>query len=118
MDATKKSIIPITAGILLIFSGFLAIIVWIQFFSNEQYIIYGVIGCILAIFPILAGILAIIKKLWIIALIGSTIGLFTILTPLIISGILSSIGFILIVISKKDFQQHYYTNNSIKFDKK
>ena len=105
MEKLKKPFIPITAGILLILSGVLAIIVlWIPLFSNEQYIIFGTIGCILAIFPILAGILSIKRKLWMIAFIGSIIGLFTILTPLIESGILASIGFILIVISKKDFQ--------------
>ena len=104
MDELKKPLIPITAGILLILSGILAIIVWIQFFYNEQYIIYGITGGILAIFPILAGILAIKRKLWMISFIGSIIGLFTLLTPLIISGVLASIGFILIVISKKDFQ--------------
>ena len=105
MDELKKPLIPITAGILLILSGVLAIIVlWIPLFCNEQYIIYGIIGCILSIFPILAGILAIKRKLWMISFIGSIIGLFTILTPLIESGILASIGFILIVISKKEFQ--------------
>jgi len=105
MDGKNKSIIPITAGILLILSGILAIIVlWIPLFYNEQYIIYGITGGILAIFPILAGILAIKRKLWMISFIGSIIGLFTILTPLIESGILASIGFILIVISKKEFQ--------------
>ena len=105
MDELKKPLIPITAGILLILSGVLAIIVlWIPLFYNEQYIIYGITGGILSIFPILAGILAIKRKLWMIAFIGSIIGLFTLLTPLIISGILASIGFILIVISKKEFQ--------------
>lgn len=103
MDELKKPLIPITAGILLILSGVLAIIVWISLFSNEQYIIFGTIGCILAIFPILAGILAIKRKLWMMVFIGSIIGLFTLLTPLIVSGILASIGFILIVISKKEF---------------
>jgi hypothetical protein len=103
MDTTSKFLLPITAGILLILSGFFAIIVWISLFSNEKYIIYGIIGCILAIFPILAGIFAIKRKIWIIAFIGSSIGLFTLLTPLIISGIFASIGFIIIVISRKEF---------------
>lgn len=105
MDELKKPLIPITAGMMLILSGALAIIVlWIPLFFTEKYIIFGTIGCILSIFPILAGILSIKRKLWMIAFIGSIIGLFTILTPLIESGILASIGFILVVISKKDFQ--------------
>jgi len=103
MDIINKSIIPIIAGIILILSGILAIIVWIQFFSNENYIIYGLIGCILAIFPIIAGLLSIKRKYWIFAFIGSIIGLFTIMTPLIISGALASVGFILVVISKNEF---------------
>jgi len=105
MDELKKPFIPITAGMLLILSGAFAIILlWIPLFFTEQYIIFGTIGCVLSIFPIIAGILAIKRKLWMIAFIGSIIGLFTILTPLIESGILASIGFILVVISKKDFQ--------------
>ena len=105
MDELKKPLIPVTAGILLILSGVLAIIVWILLFFNEQKIIFGIICCVLSIFPILAGILAIKRKLWTIVFLGAGIGLFTILTPLIIpSGILASIGFILIVISKKEFQ--------------
>ena len=105
MDAANKPFIPLIAGMLLIISGVLAIIVlWIPLFYNEQYIAFGIIGCILSIFPIIAGILSIKRKLWKIAFIGASIGLFTILTPLIISGVLASIGFILIVISKKDFQ--------------
>ena len=75
MDGKNKSIIPITAGILLILSGILAIIVlWIPLFYNEQYIIFGIIGCILSIFPILAGILSIKRKLWMIALIEPVLG--------------------------------------------
>lgn len=103
MDELKKTLIPTTAGMLLILSGVLAIIVWISLLSNEQYIIFGIMGCVLAIFPILAGILAIKRKLWMMVFIGSIIGLFTLLTPLIISGVLASIGSILIVISKKEF---------------
>ena len=105
MDELKKQLIPITAGMLLILSGVLAIIVLlIPLLFTEQYVIFGAIGCILSIFPILSGILAIKRKLWMMVFIGSIIGLFTLLTPLIISGILASIGFILIVISKKEFQ--------------
>lgn len=104
MEVKNISLIPIIAGIILILSGVLAIIVWIQFFSNEEFFIYGLIGCILAIFPILSGLLSIKRAYWILAFIGSIIGLFTIMTPLIISGVLASIGFILIVISKNEFR--------------
>ena len=103
MGLSNKSFITKIAAILLLLSGILAILVWITLFSNENYIIYGLTGVILAIFPMIAGFLALIRKLWIITLVFSIIGLFTILTPLILSGIFASIGFILIVISKKDF---------------
>jgi len=103
MDELKKPFIPVTAGMMLILSGFLAIVAFLGLLFNEQYLIFGIIGCIISIFPILAGILAIKRKQWPLVVIGCIICLF-IFIPLIIPGILASIGFILVVISKKDFQ--------------
>jgi len=103
MDAANKLLIPITAGMLLILSGFLAIVVFLGLLFSEQYLIFGIIGCIISIFTVLAGILAIKRKQWPLVVIGCIICLF-IFIPLIIPGILASIGLILIVISKKEFQ--------------
>ena len=103
MDAANKPFIPLIAGVLLILSGFIAIAIILVLLFNEQNLIFGIIGCIIAIFPVLAGILAIKRKQWPLVIIGCIICLF-IFIPLIIPGILASIGFILIVISKKDFQ--------------
>jgi hypothetical protein len=103
MDELKKPLIPITAGVLLISSGFLAIFIILVLLFNEQNLIFGIIGCIISIFPVFAGILAIKRKQWPLVVIGCIICLF-IFIPLIIPGILVSIGFILILISKKEFQ--------------
>jgi len=103
MDAANKPFIPLIAGVLLILSGFIAIAIILVLLFNEQNLIFGIIGCIIAIFPVLAGILAIKRKQWPLVIIGCIICLF-IFIPLIIPGILASIGFILIVISKKEFQ--------------
>ena len=103
MDELKNPLIPITAGMLLILSGIFAIVVvFLGLLFSEQYLIFGIIGCIIAIFPILAGILAIKRKQWPLVVIGCIICLF-IFIPLIIPGILASIGLILIFISKKEF---------------
>ncbi len=103
MDAANKPFIPLIAGVLLILSGFIAIAIILVLLFNEQNLIFGIIGCIISIFPVLAGILAIKRKQWPLVVIGCIICLF-IFIPLVIPGILASIGFILIVISKKDFQ--------------
>lgn len=102
MDELKKPLIPITAGMMLILSGILAIVVFLGLLLSEQYLIFGIIGCIIAVFPVLAGILAIKRKQWPLIVIGCIICLF-IFIPLIIPGILASIGIILISISKKEF---------------
>lgn len=126
---SNKSSKPSIAGILLIVAGMLALVTWIGIItiddsmiesiidiSNLQQIdptitpekvkdllvVCGTIGCILSIFPILAGILALKRKLWGIALAGSIIGLFT-MGILFTSSILSLIALILIIMSKKEF---------------
>jgi lysylphosphatidylglycerol synthetase-like protein (DUF2156 family) len=127
---SNKSSMPTIAGILLIFAGIFAIIFWVQFLTidattlesiidisqfqqidpsitNEQIIAFlntcAIIGCIISIFPILGGILAIKRKLWGIALAGSIIGLFS-LGMLLTSSVLSFIALILLIISRKEFQ--------------
>lgn len=122
---------PPIAGILLMISGVIALFSWIYWIlikdvattlsptymsllqevsptiTSEQIwqtiLLIGVMFCILAIFTIMGGVLALKRKMWKTALLGSIIGLFT--TGLFyISSILSLIGLILVAISKKEFQ--------------
>ena len=129
--SNNKSSKPTIAGILLILSGILSLIMWItvifldisilesavdpsQFrdidpnFTIEKLkeiiTICGTIASILSVFPILGGILSIKRKMWGIAVAGSIIGLFTI-GIVFISSILSFIGLILIVMSRNEFKK-------------
>jgi len=131
MQSSNNKSFPKIAGILLIIAGFLALVYWVQFLlldstMLESYIdisqlqqldpnitidqiveilnTCAVIGCVLSIFPILGGILAIKKKLWGISLVGSIIGILT-LGIFFTSSILSIISLILLIISKKEFQK-------------
>ena len=117
---------PLIAGILLMIAGVLALVSGISVNTmdvsiidmsvlqeldptitperiQEILVICGTIGCILAIIPILGGILALKRKLWGIALAGGIVGLFTI-GPIFASSILALIGLILVATSKKEFQ--------------
>ena len=125
----KKSSMPMIAGILLIIAGIIAILFWIQFLTidaatleslidisqfegldpsinTEQIVGFlntcAIIGCIIAIFPILGGILSLKRKLWGIALACSIIGLFS-LGMLFSSSGLSLISMILLIVSRKEF---------------
>jgi hypothetical protein len=130
-QAPTKTSIPMIAGIFLIVAGILAMLSWIQVLMidvtaiesmidisqiQEMYpditpeMIAGflstcaIIGCVISVFPILGGILAIKRKLWGIPLACSIIGLFTIGILFSSSG-LSLIALILLIISRKEFQQ-------------
>jgi len=121
----QKSSKPLIAGILLMIAGVLALVSWISVITmdvsmidmsvlqeldptitperiQEILVICGTIGCILAIIPILGGILALKRKLWGISLAGGIVGLFTI-GPIFASSILALIGLILVATSKKEF---------------
>lgn len=129
-QSSNKISISMIAGILLIIAGILAIIFWIQFFtlnaetlesiidtsqfeqlnvelSTDQIIGFlntcAIIGIVISIFTILGGILAIKRKLWGIALVGSIIGLFS-LGMLLTSSGLSLISLILLIVSRKEFE--------------
>ena len=122
------------AGLLLIIAGFISVIMWIglatidipfiesfilpefQSVSNqytlgdltsdsikELLIICGSIGFFLSIFTILGGIMAIKKQMWKLSMLGGIFGILSI-GPLFLTSILSTIGFILLIISKKEFQ--------------
>ncbi len=130
-QSTNNRLYPKIAGILLIIAGILALIYWIQFLLFDSTMLESnidisqlqqldpsltidriveilntcaIIGCVLSIFPILGGIIAIKKKLWGISLVGSIFGLFT-LGIFFTSSILSLIALILLIISKKEFQE-------------
>ena len=103
MDEIKKPVIPSIAGILFIISGVLAIIAYLPLLSIEDQGFFGLFGCIISILSILTGIFSLQKKQWKLVIFGSFICLFFFL-PLIIPGILSSIGLILVFMSKKDFE--------------
>jgi len=129
-QSTNRSSFLKLAGFLLIIAGLLAIVNWIQIFSLESTSIQSfidinqirefnpnityeqllgllqtcaIIGIIISVFPILAGLLAIQKKLYYIAIAGSIIGLFSI-GIMFLSSILSLIGLILLIISRQNFQ--------------
>lgn len=125
-QSSSKSSTPMIAGILLIIAGVLALLSWVSVITmatsiinismlqemdvtmtveraREILVICGIIGCILAIFPILGGIVALKRKLWGMALAGGILGLFTI-GPLFLSSILALISIILIIISRQEFR--------------
>ena len=127
---SSKSSMPMIGGILLILAGVFALLLWISVILTidaamvesaidlsqlqeldpswtaeklkDMLVLCGTAFSVLALFPILGGILAIKKKLWGIALGCSILGLSTFIV--VIPGILCLIGLILIVISRKEFQ--------------
>jgi len=126
----KKSSKPLIAGIILILAGVLGLFLWAELLLNPSIVVNvvmttieqqglsltaeqvesifltcGVIGCILSVFAILGGIMAVQRKLWWLALLGSILGIF-ILQPVFISSFLSLIGMILLIISRKEFEEN------------
>ena len=123
----SKTSKPTIAGILLILGGILGLFTWISAYSFDYSMIdpslfqqegleigieqlqsfiqiCATIGIVLSIFPILGGILALKRKIWAFVLLGSILGLFTI-GPVLISSVLSLIALILLVLSRKEFEQ-------------
>jgi hypothetical protein len=126
-ESNKDDKKPLIAGILLIIAGIMAILTWVAVFSIDYTLIdlsmietqnvtisteqlqsilsiCATLGIILSIFPLIAGILSIQKKLWGGALAGSIIGLFTI-GPVFLSSLLSLISLILLFLAKSEFQK-------------
>lgn len=128
----KKISKPMIAGILLIVAGMISIMALIPYLTiddvtiddlrendsefnkyaenktNEQikneYASNGTMGIIISISPILGGIFALIKKGWIISLFGGIIGI--LFSAVVISIVLSLVAFLLIIFSRKEFQQN------------
>lgn len=123
---------PLIAGIFLIIAGLLGILMWsmalaidpsqldpsilrnalppdssisleqVQSMIQSFLLTCGIIGCILSVFTLAGGIVAIKRKAWGLAIIGGILGLFTI--GYFLGSIMSLIGLILVAISRKDFQ--------------
>ncbi len=74
-------------------------------FFQTMYLVCGVVIIILAVFPFLGGIMAMKRKMWTLALVGSILGLFSI-GIFFISSILSFIALILLVTSRKEFEEN------------
>lgn len=123
---------PLLAGIFLILAGLLGIFMWsmalafdpsqldplllqnalppdssisleqLQSMIQTFLLTCGIIGCILSILTLAGGIVAIKRKAWGLAIVGGILGLFTI--GYFLGSIMSLIGLILVIISRKDFQ--------------
>jgi hypothetical protein len=115
---------PVLAGVLLVLAGLLGLLTWasalavntsmIQSFlppnspiTAEQLqstlMICGIIGAILSIIALAGGIVALRRRGWGLAILGSILGLFTV-GPYFLASILALIGLILLVISRKEFR--------------
>ena len=120
----SPSSMPLIAGILLIVAGLLGLFTWSMALALDSSMLQnvlpadspisieqlqsilvtcGIIGSILSIFALIGGIVAVKRKAWGLAIVGGILGLFTI-GPMFLGSIISLVGLILVVISKKDFQ--------------
>ena len=124
---------PLIAGIFLIIAGLLGILIWsmalafdpsdldplmlqntlpadspisleqLQSMIQSILLTCGVIGCILSVITLAGGIVAVKRKTWGLAIAGGILGLFTI-GPFFLGSIMSLIGLILAIVSRKEFQ--------------
>jgi hypothetical protein len=123
-EQRKPSNMPLIAGILLIIAGVLGLFTWSAALALETSMIEtvlpadapitaeqlqsilttcGIIGCIISVFTLTGGIVAVKRKAWGLAVIGGILGLFTI-GPVLLGSIISLIGLIILAMSRKDFQ--------------
>ena len=121
---TPRSPMPMIAGILLIIVGLLGLYQWVAILVADPSTIQsvlpagspisadqlqsilttcGLIGCILSVFALLAGVLALRRKARLIVIFGGVLGLFTV-GPLFIGSGLSLVALVLVALSKKEFQ--------------
>ena len=120
---SNPSMKPVISGVLLILAGLLGLLTWTAALSVDTTMIQnilppnspitveqlqsfllvcGVIGSIMSIIALAGGIVALRRRGWGLAMVGSILGLFTI-GPYFLASILALIGLILLVISRKDF---------------
>jgi hypothetical protein len=118
------STMPLIAGIFLIIAGLLGLFTWSSALALDSSMLQsvlpadspisveqlqsilttcGFIGCILSIVTLAGGIVAVKRKAWGLAVVGGILGLFTI-GPVLLGSIISLIGLIIVIISRKDFQ--------------
>jgi len=114
--AKPQTMMPMIAGILLILSAIIAIAFWayVAFVAaafasflpmgglTTIIAICGGIFIILGIIELLGGVMALRRKMWALALVGSILGLFTV-GFYGLSSILSLVGLIILAISRKEF---------------
>jgi hypothetical protein len=115
--------ISLAAGILLIIAGLLGLFTWAQALALDSSMLQnylpanspitadqlqsllttcGIIGCVLSVFALTGGIVAMKRKAWGLALIGGILGLFTI-GPLFLGSVIALVGLILLITSRKEF---------------
>ncbi len=114
---------PVIAGVLLILTGLLGLLTWAAALSVDTsmvqgilpanspitagqlqsfLLVCGIIGSILSIIALAGGIVALRRRGWGLAMMGSVLGLFTI-GPYFLASILALIGLIILIIARKDF---------------
>jgi len=105
---------PTVAGILLIFAGIISLIVWgiilalggllaaLLPIGGALLLVCGAVGVIFGLFAIIGGAMAIQRKNWGLALVGSILGLLTI-GFVGEATVLSLIALILLAVSRKEF---------------
>jgi hypothetical protein len=120
---SNPSMMPVISGVLLILAGLLGLLTWTAALSVDTTMIQnilpsnspitveqlqsfllvcGIIGSIMSIIALAGGIVALRRRGWGLAIVGSILGLFTI-GPYFLASILALIGLILLVISRKAF---------------
>lgn len=118
------SSLSLIAGILLIIAGLIGLFTWTSALAFDSSMLEavlppdagitieqlqsilttcGIIGCILSVFTLTGGIVALKRKAWGLAIVGGILGLFTI-GPLFMGSIISLVGLILVALTRKDFQ--------------
>jgi hypothetical protein len=121
---SSPSYIPLVAGILLIGAGLLGLFTWTSALALDSSMLQsvlpadapitieqlqsilvtcGIIGCILSVFALIGGIVAVKRKSWGLAIVGGILGIFTI-GPIFLGSIISLVGLILVAVSRKEFQ--------------
>ena len=118
------SIMPVLAGVLLILAGLLGLLTWASALAVDTsmlqnllpsnspvtaeqlqsvLVVCGIIGSIVSIIALAGGIVALRRKAWGLAMVGSILGLITI-GPYFLASILALIALIVLIISRKDFR--------------
>ncbi len=111
--AKPKTMKPMIAGILLVLAGIMAIAAWAIIFTSPAafflaaflpglVVICGAIAFILSILTLLGGVMALRRRMWGLALLGSILGLFTI-GFFGLSSLLSLIALIVLAMSRSEF---------------